>query len=77
MTKIHNITEIDTDHTQKGIEEAIYLLKANTDTASAMVSIVVRKNGTVGWSYTHLGGLSKLAILGGLEAVKQDILQKM
>jgi len=76
-TKIHEITKVDDNHVQKGVNESIQFLKNSTIDASAIVTIVVGKAGTASWSYTHLGGLSKLAIIGGLEAFKRDLLKDM
>jgi len=69
------ISSEQNDHMAAGAEESKGLLDSNSGDIVALATVVVRRNGTTAWSYAHLEGPNKLALVGAMEALSSHLIE--
>ena len=70
-----NINNLQDSHIERGKQGVKKLLDENPNVV-AVAAVVVRRNGSVGYSITHIEGPAKLALMGGLDVVNKHMTKR-
>jgi len=66
------INGIQNNHMEQGKDNVRQLLDDNPDIV-AVAAVLVRRNGSLGFSLTHIEGPAKLALIGGCDVLNRHI----
>jgi hypothetical protein len=62
---------------KEGIEDAQVLLNGHEGDALAVASVYIHRTGEVGYHYTVMEKAAKLALIGGLDVMKNKLVDDM
>lgn len=72
--QVVKLNEADTFMTE-GVEQAKRLLDEHGKDSVAVIAIVIDKSGTSGYHFSHQSRLARLAMIGGIDEVKDRIMR--